>query len=97
MMTLPKTSGATDDHSPPGQEWSRYRACLDLPVGFFYPRKYESAAEAKSVCLRCPVRVECLESALVMNERYGVWGGTDERERRTMLRARRRPTLAQAG
>jgi WhiB family redox-sensing transcriptional regulator len=46
---------------------------------------------AKSVCLGCPVRTECLAYALDHRVEFGVWGGATERERRAILR--RRPTV----
>ena len=40
--------------------------------------------EAKKVCLTCEVRTDCLESALMKDERFGIWGGLSERERRKL-------------
>ena len=40
--------------------------------------------EAKRVCLTCDVRGECLEYALAHDERFGIWGGLSERERRKL-------------
>ena len=48
----------------------------------FYPNRGESSEEAEAVCARCPVKVECLEWAVVNNEKWGVWGGTTQRKRR---------------
>jgi len=51
--------------------------------------------EAKLVCLGkadgrpCPLLKECLEFALVNNERFGIWGGTDPDERKKIRRKRR--------
>ncbi|MDX6335165.1 MAG: WhiB family transcriptional regulator, redox-sensing transcriptional regulator, partial [Streptosporangiaceae bacterium] len=45
-----------------------------------------STREAKKVCRGCEVRVECLEYALEHDERFGIWGGLSERERRRMKR-----------
>jgi WhiB family redox-sensing transcriptional regulator len=56
----------------------------------FYPVSDEDAEEAKAICRGCPVRETCLEFALVNRERDGVWGGATERERRRMLRQRRK-------
>jgi hypothetical protein len=46
----------------------------------FFPSRGKSAAQAKSFCRDCPVRLECLEFSLIYNEQ-GVFGGTTENER----------------
>ena len=56
----------------------------------FYPASDEEAEAAKSVCDQCGVRESCLEHALGSREREGVWGGATERERRRIVRQRRR-------
>ena len=56
----------------------------------FYPVSDEEAEAAKAVCATCPVRQSCLEYALANRERDGVWGGATERERRRMVRQRRK-------
>ncbi|MFF8939218.1 WhiB family transcriptional regulator [Streptomyces paradoxus] len=64
---------------------------LFFPVGTTGPALVQ-IEEAKSVCRRCPLSESCLEAALQRNE-LGVWGGTDENERRRIKRraaARRR-------
>lgn len=48
--------------------------------------------EARSVCLSCPVRLQCLADALDNRMDFGVWGGMTERERRALLR--RRPEVS---
>lgn len=50
-------------------------------------REEEGRAEredlAKALCQsHCPYRLKCLEEAMVMNDRYGVWGGMGEGERK---------------
>ena len=50
----------------------------------FFPEKGGSTREAKKVCLACEVRAECLEYALAHDERFGIWGGLSERERRRL-------------
>lgn len=50
----------------------------------FYPERGEEVATAKAVCATCPVRAECLAAGLY--EKYGIWGGTSERERRKLRR-----------
>ncbi|EUA66068.1 transcription factor WhiB family protein [Mycobacterium xenopi 4042] len=51
----------------------------------FFPRR-RSTREAKKICLGCEVRAECLEYALAHDERFGIWGGLSERERRRLKR-----------
>ncbi|WP_051681753.1 WhiB family transcriptional regulator [Cellulomonas sp. HZM] len=48
--------------------------------------------EARSVCMGCQVRLECLADALDNRMNFGVWGGMTERERRQLLR--RRPEVS---
>jgi WhiB family transcriptional regulator, redox-sensing transcriptional regulator len=57
-----------------------------LDVEAFFPEKGGSTREAKRVCTTCPVRAECLEYALGNDERFGIWGGLSERERRRLKR-----------
>ena len=54
------------------------------------PDDDDLALEAKAVCAGCDVRVACLEHALQAREKSGIWGGATERERRRMIRQRRR-------
>ena len=71
-------------------EWRKLGACRGLDASIFYPEDDEDAAVAKSVCAGCGVRVACLEHALASREKAGVWGGATERERRRIIRQRRR-------
>ncbi|MEY4173413.1 MAG: hypothetical protein RI900_578 [Actinomycetota bacterium] len=71
-------------------QWRQLGACRGLEPGIFYPDDDDEALEAKSVCAECSVRVACLEYALNQREKAGVWGGATERERRRMIRQRRR-------
>ena len=70
--------------------WRQRGACNGLDPGVFFPETEELAEEAKAICAQCGVRVSCLEYALAVRERDGVWGGTTERERRRIIRQRRR-------
>lgn len=63
--------------------------CAQTDPEAFFPEKGKSGRDAKAVCQLCPVRVECLVYALDHDERYGVWGGTNPRQRDAM-RGRRR-------
>jgi WhiB family redox-sensing transcriptional regulator len=60
----------------------------------FYPASEDDAGEAKSICATCSVREPCLEYALSNREADGVWGGATEKERRRMLRQRRKTAAA---
>lgn len=52
----------------------------------FFPQTKSEAQAALAVCAACPVREECLAHALDTNERFGIWGGTTEKERRELAR-----------
>ena len=65
-------------------------ACRGLDASIFYPDNDEEAAFAAEVCQGCSVQRACLEYALTEREKAGVWGGATERERRRILRQRRR-------
>jgi WhiB family transcriptional regulator, redox-sensing transcriptional regulator len=72
--------------------WMDRALCAETDPEAFFPEKGGSTRDAKLVCRSCEVRAECLEYALANDERFGIWGGLSERERRR-LRAQRR-TLA---
>jgi len=70
--------------------WRHQAACRGLDPEIFYPASDEEADVAKTVCFGCAVREACLEHALGFRERDGVWGGCTEKERRRIIRQRRR-------
>ena len=70
--------------------WRSKAACQGLDPMVFYPADDESADEAKAICAVCAVRETCLEYALANRERDGVWGGATEKERRRIIRQRRK-------
>ena len=72
------------------QNWRQHAACSGLDPEIFYPVEDDDADPAKAVCGQCPVSTPCLEHALASRERDGVWGGATERERRRLVRQRRR-------
>ncbi len=69
-------------------DWMEHGACRELHVEIFYPEQPDFA-DARSVCRRCRVRVECLEHALDAPELFGVWGGCSPAERVELRRERR--------
>ena len=66
--------------------WQERSLCAQTDPEAFFPEKGGSTREAKRVCLSCDVRSECLEYALANDERFGIWGGLSERERRRLKR-----------
>lgn len=67
--------------------WQAEALCAQTDPEAFFPEKGGSTREAKRVCQSCTVRAECLEYALANDERFGIWGGLSERERRKLKRA----------
>jgi WhiB family redox-sensing transcriptional regulator len=72
------------------QSWRQRAACRGLDPEIFYPAAEEDSDAAKAVCATCPVREACLEYALAAREHEGIWGGTTPRERRRIIRQRRK-------
>lgn len=64
--------------------WQERALCAQTDPEAFFPEKGGSTREAKRVCLTCDVRGECLDYALAHDERFGIWGGLSERERRKL-------------
>src|SRR5690554_5352037 len=71
--------------------WMDRARCLHADTEIFFPEKSGSTREAKALCDVCPVRDECLAWALEEDERFGVWGGMSERERRQFKPPKPRP------
>lgn len=66
--------------------WMVFGACRDMDPELFFPQSSETASQATAVCATCAVRAECLEYSLEARERFGVWGGLTEKQRRQLLR-----------
>jgi len=66
--------------------WQGKALCAQTDPEAFFPEKGGSTREAKRVCAKCEVRSECLEYALNNDERFGIWGGMSERDRRRLRR-----------
>ncbi|WP_431999486.1 WhiB family transcriptional regulator [Streptomyces sioyaensis] len=69
-----------------GYEWTELALCARTDPERFFPELGGTATEARRICHQCVVREECLEFALRNNERYGIWGGLTQRERRDIQR-----------
>jgi WhiB family transcriptional regulator, redox-sensing transcriptional regulator len=71
--------------------WRERGLCKGANPAVFYPEDDEDPGEeAKAVCETCSVREACLEYAIAAREKLGVWGGYTARERRRLVRQRRR-------
>jgi WhiB family redox-sensing transcriptional regulator len=82
-----------------GQErsWQARANCMGVDPDLFFPERGASTREAKEVCRGCVVQDDCLEYAIANGEKFGIWGGLSERERRRVRRQRtlqRRPTAS---
>jgi WhiB family redox-sensing transcriptional regulator len=89
MPALPWAADSTAEGS-----WRLDALCAETDPEAFFPEKGGSTREAKRVCTGCEVRAECLEYALANDERFGIWGGLSERERRRLRLQRRAPLSA---
>jgi WhiB family redox-sensing transcriptional regulator len=67
-------------------QWQDRALCAQTDPEAFFPEKGGSTREAKRICLGCEVRDACLDYALAHDERFGIWGGLSERERRRLKR-----------
>ena len=70
--------------------WMARGLCANQPPGTFFPSDGVGVEIAKRICAKCPVKVGCLEYALSNRIDHGVWGGCSERQRRRILKARRK-------
>lgn len=69
--------------------WMATGNCAERHPSLFFPSDGVGVDIARRVCADCPVKEPCLEYALTNRIDHGVWGGTSERERRRILKARR--------
>lgn len=72
--------------TPEEDQWQERALCAQTDPEAFFPEKGGSTREAKRICMGCEVRDECLDYALAHDERFGIWGGLSERERRRLKR-----------
>ena len=71
-----------------GRDWQLRANCMGVDPELFFPERGSSTREAKEVCRGCVVSQDCLEFAIANGEKFGIWGGMSERERRRVRRAR---------
>ena len=61
--------------------WTAQALCVGADPEAFFPPGDAPAAEARDICAACPVRGQCLAYAVTADERFGIWGGLDPRQR----------------
>jgi WhiB family transcriptional regulator, redox-sensing transcriptional regulator len=88
LSLVPEAPVAFEPEPEPvsADEWQDRALCAQTDPEAFFPEKGGSTREAKKICLGCEVRHECLDYALAHDERFGIWGGLSERERRRLKR-----------
>ena len=75
-----------ESDQPEEMTWQENALCAQTDPEAFFPEKGGSTREAKRICVGCEVKAECLAYALSNDERFGIWGGLSERERRRLKR-----------
>src|SRR3954453_2707324 len=74
--------------TPEQPSWQRKANCMGVDPDLFFPERGASTKEDKEVCRGCGVGEDCREYALANGEKFGIWGGMSERERRRIRRRR---------
>ena len=77
------------DHEWADEPWKAQANCAGVDPALFFPERGDSVKAAKAVCAGCEVRQECLDYALRLGIRFGIFGGKSERERRVLRRSLR--------
>jgi WhiB family redox-sensing transcriptional regulator len=87
-FALRAVKGPVREPDPNSLEWQNEALCAETDPELFFPEKGGSTRNAKSICADCEVRSQCLAYALKNDERFGIWGGLSERERRKLQKSR---------
>lgn len=67
--------------------WAVFSTCRGADPGMFFASTRDDERSALALCAVCTVSEQCLDFALETRERFGVWGGTTERERKRLMRS----------
>ncbi|AMO60453.1 Transcription factor WhiB [Mycolicibacterium phlei] len=86
LSLVPEPIDVVPSLTPEDELWQERALCAQTDPEAFFPEKGGSTREAKRICQGCEVRDACLEYALANDERFGIWGGLSERERRRLKR-----------
>jgi len=87
-LGIPGLRPATADDGDDPLAWQVDALCAQTDPEAFFPEKGGSTRDAKRICTGCEVKAQCLDYALQNDERFGIWGGLSERERRRLRRTR---------
>lgn len=73
------------------EDWRDRANCLGCDPELFFTERGDNYTvnAAKAICRACVVRQECLDFALAHGEKWGIWGGLSEKERRRVRAGRR--------
>ena len=93
MTTQSTETGRPMRYAATSTNWREEAVCATVDPDLFFPsgtggQVVMQRKAAKRVCVACPVRPQCLESALKAGEPSGVWGGLDSLERSKLRRGR---------
>jgi WhiB family redox-sensing transcriptional regulator len=86
LSVVPDHASEYDEPAIDDEQWQERALCAQTDPEAFFPEKGGSTREAKRICLGCEVKDACLDYALAKDERFGIWGGLSERERRRLKR-----------
>jgi WhiB family redox-sensing transcriptional regulator len=86
LSVVPDQPNILDEPAIDDEQWQERALCAQTDPEAFFPEKGGSTREAKRICLGCEVKDACLDYALANDERFGIWGGLSERERRRLKR-----------
>jgi WhiB family redox-sensing transcriptional regulator len=67
--------------TPEEKAWRVDALCQGMGESSFFPERGYSMLPAYVICHSCPVRVECLESAITNDDDHGIRGGFTPYER----------------
>lgn len=84
QLGVPGVRKPVTDDEETALAWQSDALCAQTDPEAFFPEKGGSTRDAKRICASCEVKAECLEYALQNDERFGIWGGLSERERRKL-------------
>jgi WhiB family redox-sensing transcriptional regulator len=84
------------ERPPDDLEWQDGANCKGANADLFFPERGASTRAAKAICRECQVQADCLEFAITTGEKFGIWGGMSERERRRIRRERQVAASRQA-